>query len=320
MFKKILKWTLLSVVALIALVLISANFLHNKKYEAPYPDIHASSDSAVIARGKYLVMGPAHCAGCHAAPGSEKLVDKGEEVPLQGGRVFALPPGNFYPSNITPDETTGIGKLKDEEIARALRYGVGHDGRNMIDIMPFHNTSDEDMVAILSYLRASKPVKHETKKTEHTMLGKMIFSFALKPVGPEGEVMKTVQRDSTAEYGKYLAFSVANCRGCHTNRDLQTGAFVGEPFAGGFVMDEGEGTEYLYTTPNITTSKTSRIHGWSEERFIQRFREGRKVEGSPMPWGPFSRLDEVDLKAIYRYLQTIKPVDVEYTDMIKKKS
>ena len=319
MFKKILKWTLLSIVALIAILLVSSNFLYKKKYEAPYPNLKATTDSAVIARGKYLAMGPAHCADCHAAPGTEALVDKGQEVPLQGGKVFDLPPGKFYPINLTPDET-GIGKLKDEEIVRSLRFGVGHDGRNMIDIMPFHNTSDEDMVAILSYLRASAPVKNETKKNEYTALGKMIFSYALKPVGPEGDVPQTVKRDSTAEYGRYLAFSVANCRGCHTNRDLKTGAYIGEPFAGGFEMDPGAEAEYLYTTPNITTSAKSRIHGWTEERFIQRFREGRKVAGSPMPWGPFSRLDDIDLKAIYRFMQTVKPVDAEYTEMIKKKS
>jgi mono/diheme cytochrome c family protein len=316
MLKKILKWTVLSILTLVALLLVSAQFLHKKKYEAPYPNIHASTDSAVIARGKYLAMGPAHCADCHGAPGTEAAVDRGEEIPLQGGRVFDIPPGKFYPRNITPDET-GIGNLKDEEIARSLRYGVGHDGRNMIDIMPFHNTSDEDLQAIISYLRASKPVKNVVPANEYTPLGKMVFSYVLKPVGPEGEVLKTVKRDSTIEYGKYLAFSVANCRGCHTKRDLKTGAYIGEPFAGGFEMDV---PGYILTSPNITPAKTGRITGWSEERFIKRFREGKKVQNSPMPWGPFSRLDEVDLKAVYRFLQTVKPVEIEYTDMIKKRS
>ncbi|HEX5668940.1 MAG TPA: c-type cytochrome [Chitinophagaceae bacterium] len=319
MLKKIFKWTLLSILVLVALVLISSNFLYKKKYEAPYPNIKASTDSATIARGKYLVMGPAHCADCHGAPGTEAAVDRGEEIPLQGGRSFVLPPGTFYPINLTPDPT-GIGNLKDEEIARALRHGVGHDGRNMIDIMPFHNTSDEDMVAIISYLRATKPVKNATPKTEYTALGKMIFSFALKPVGPEGEVPRSVTRDSSAEYGKYLAFSVANCRGCHTNRDLKTGAYIGEPFAGGFEMDLGEGTDHIFTTPNITPAKLGRMNGWTEEQFIKRFREGRKIAGSPMPWGPFSRLDETDLKAIYRFMQTVKPVEIEYAEMIRKKS
>jgi mono/diheme cytochrome c family protein len=314
MFKKILKWTLLSIITIVVLLLVSVNLMYKKKLEAPYPNIHASTDSAVIARGKYLVMGPAHCPNCHGAPGTEAAVDRGEEVPLQGGRVFDIPPGKFYPVNLTPDET-GIAKLKDEEIARTLRYGVGFDGRLILDFMPFQNVSDEDLTAIISYLRASKPVKNVVPKPEHTLLGKVVFSFVVDPIGPAGDVPKAVKRDSTSEYGKYLAVSVANCKGCHTNRDLKTGAFVGEPFAGGFEMDV---PGYLITSPNITPAKTGRITGWSEERFIQRFREGKKIANSPMPWGPFSRLDDIDLKAVYRYLQTVKPVEIEYKEMIKK--
>jgi len=317
MILKLTKWAGILILLLFGILAVSVAFMHDRKWDAPYPDIKASTDSAVIARGKYLVMGPAHCADCHAAPGTEAAVDKGEEVPLQGGRYFSIPPGKIYPPNITPD-MTGIGKLKDEEIARSLRYGVGYDGRNFLDFMPFHNTSDEDLTAIISYLRTATPVKNEVPKTEYSILGKTLMSFAIKPVGPTGDVPKSVPRDSTAEYGKYLAVSVANCYGCHTERDLKTGEFVGQPFAGGFEMDLGD--EYIFITPNITTDqKTGRIHGWSEEKFISRFREGKKIANSPMPWGPFSRLDEIDLKAIYRYMQTVEPVERSFSEMVIKK-
>jgi mono/diheme cytochrome c family protein len=209
--------------------------------------------------------------------------------------------------------------MKDEEIARSLRHGVGYDGRNFLDFMPFHNTSDEDLTAIISYLRASQPVKNEVPPTEYTILGKVLMSFAIEPVGPTGDVARSVKRDSTAEYGKYMAFSVANCYGCHTERDLKTGDFIGQPFAGGLELDMGG--EYLFYSPNITNDKkTGRLHGWTEEQFISRFREGKKIPGSPMPWGPFSRMDEVDLKAIYRYMQTVEPVEREHKNLIVKKS
>jgi mono/diheme cytochrome c family protein len=312
------KWSVIIILALIGILAVAVAFMHDRKWEAPYPKIKASTDSAVIARGKYLVMGPAHCADCHAAPGTENAVDKGEEVPLQGGRFFVIPPAKVYPPNITPD-MTGIGKMKDEEIARSLRHGVGYDGRNFLDFMPFHNTSDEDLTAIISYLRASQPVKNEVPPTEYTILGKVLMSFAIEPVGPTGDVARSVKRDSTAEYGKYMAFSVANCYGCHTERDLKTGDFIGQPFAGGLELDMGG--EYLFYSPNITNDKkTGRLHGWTEEQFISRFREGKKIPGSPMPWGPFSRMDEVDLKAIYRYMQTVEPVEREHKNLIVKKS
>lgn len=320
MILKLTKWAGILILVLVAILAIAVFFLHDRKWEAPYPDLKASTDSAVIARGKYLVLGPAHCADCHSAPGTEVAVNRGDEVPLSGGRYFDIPPGKMYPANITPDDATGIGKIPDSAIARSLRYGVGHDGRNMFDFMPFHNTSDEDMVAILSYLRASKPVNNPVPKNQLTVLGNVLMAFALKPVGPDMEVPKAVIRDSTVEYGKYLAVSVANCKGCHTDRDLKTGAFVGQPYAGGFKMDVGGDEPYIFTTPNITTHKTGRLHGWTEEQFIKRFREGKKIENSPMPWGPFSRMDEVDLKAIYKFMMTVEPVDNVVTDVMVKKS
>src|SRR3954467_4220366 len=127
-FTKILKWTFLflSVVLVVFITVIYAR--KDRTFEAPFPDIHASKDSAVIARGKYLVYGPAHCAECHAPMSAIPRIEKGEEVPLSGGMDFHIPVGVVHAPNITPDEETGIGKLKDPEIARSLRWGVRHDG------------------------------------------------------------------------------------------------------------------------------------------------------------------------------------------------
>ncbi len=319
MIKKLLKWTGIAILAILASITVAVLFLQNRKFDAPYPDIHASKDSAVIAKGKYLVMGAAHCANCHGAVGTEARVNAGEEVPLTGGKHFAIPPGNFYPKNLTPD-ATGIGEWKDEEIARSLRYGVGTDGRAIFDFMSFHNTSDEDMTAIISYLRSQKPVKYEVPQNEYTVLGRILKAFVIKPSGPSVEVPKSVKTDTSVEYGKYLAFSVANCRGCHTDRDLKTGAFVGKEYAGGFEMESITDVNYVLHTPNLTPDpKTGRIYGWTEEQFVKRFREGKKIEHSPMPWGPFSRLDDADLKAIYKYLQTIEPVEKLIENVLAKK-
>ncbi len=151
----------------------------NKKYDAPYPQIKASKDPLVIARGKYLAYGPMHCATCHMPMENIADIDAGKELPLSGGWELDIPPGVFRSRNITPDMETGIGKLKDEEIARALRYGVGHDGRALVAFMPFQTVSDEDLTAIISFLRSQQPVKHELKPTEYNFLGKGILAFAM---------------------------------------------------------------------------------------------------------------------------------------------
>ncbi|MEO5562732.1 MAG: c-type cytochrome [Chitinophagaceae bacterium] len=314
--RKFLKWAGIILLVIIAGVFIYIFLNQDRKFEAPYPEVKATNDSAMIARGKHLVFGPAHCANCHASPDMQAKVLNGEIVPLAGAVVFDIPIGKIYSKNLTPDET-GIGKWSDGEIARALRYGMSRNGKALFDFMPFHNTSDEDLIAILSYLRQQAPVKNVVPKNKLNLLGKVVNAFILKPVGPTGNVPAFVKRDTTAEYGQYLAGSVANCRGCHTNRDLMTGAFTGPDYAGGFKMEtETDSGKYVLTTPNLTPDATGRLKGWSQEHFIARFRQGTIIKQSHMPWGPFSRMDEDELKAIYKFLQTVKPVRNEIKDIL----
>jgi len=307
MIKTILKWTGIVLLTLVVAVTIVVASRQNLKYDAPYPDIKASTDSAVIARGKHLVTGAAHCINCHSTANVDSLVDLGQPAPLSGGVKFKLPVGVIYSKNITPDKETGIGKYTDGEIARALRYGVHPNGDPVYDFMPFHNMSDEDLTAVLSYLRSQKPVKNEVPENKLNILGNIVKAFMVKPVGPSGEVPETVKQDTSAEYGKYIAISVAECNGCHTKRDL-SGAYTGEAFAGGNEFNEGG---HKLVTPNITSDSSSRIYGWTQEDFIKRFRMGKVIPYSPMPWNSFKRMSDDELTAIYNFLKTVPPAKSE---------
>lgn len=318
--KKFLKVAGIIILLLVACVYTTVALLQNKKYEAPFPNIHATKDSAVIATGRKLVLGAAHCKGCHGPSGDETAADENVEVSLPGGRAFDLPIGLLYAPNLTPHET-GIANKTDEALARALRYGVGTNGRALFDLMPFHNTSDEDLTAIISYLRSCPPVENKVPEHEMTLLGKVVKAFLLKPVGPTGIVPVKVEKDTSVAYGAYLANSVANCRGCHTNRNLMTGAFIGKDFAGGLKFDiPTDSGNFSLTTPNLTTSASGRITGWSEQQFINRFRTGKMVRESHMPWESFSQMSNDELKAIYRFLQTVPPVENKVTvGVVKEK-
>jgi mono/diheme cytochrome c family protein len=313
MLLKLLKWIGI-IVTILVVGFVSYVFLKaNRTFEAPYPDIQASTDSVMIARGKYLAYGPAHCAFCHAPMEEIIRVERGEEVPLSGGFDFILPVGTIYAPNITPDKETGIGNLTDQEIARSLRYGVRHDGKALIDFMPFYHISDRDLTAIISFIRSQPPVHNPRPVHKFNFLGKMVMATVIKPMG-DGKVSDAVEPDSTREYGKYLADYVANCRGCHTERSMMTGAYIGPEFAGNTkfeVIDEKGNIikgQHL-VTPNITPDpQTGRIFTWNEAQFIARFRTGRAIPGSPMPWGPFSRMGDMELKAIYKYLKSLQPV------------
>ena len=310
--KKLIFRILGGIVILIVALFVFVSFTWDKKFEAPMPDLKASKDPAIIARGKYLAFGPAHCATCHIPMDKIAAVDGGEVIPLSGGWELDIPPGTFRAPNLTPDMETGIGKLTDGQIARALRHAVKHDGSMLFPFMPFQEMSDDDVIALISFLRSQPAVKNEMKKTELKFLGKALMAFGvMKPDKPKTTPPKFMVPDTTAAYGSYLANTVANCVGCQTDRDLKTGKFIGKPLAGGFQMPADAFSEgYSFITPNLTPDmETGRIAKWDREQFINRFHSGRVYKTSPMPWGFFSRINDTELKALYAYLTSVQPVE-----------
>jgi len=284
----------------------------NKSYDdTPLPNLTASTDSAIIARGKHLAFGPGHCSSCHVPIDQIDKIKAGLEIPLSGGWVMDIPPGVFRAPNITPDKETGIGNFSDGQLARALRHSVKHDGQILFPFMPFQEMSDEDIIAIISFLRSQESVSNKIEKTEYSFMGKTLLALGLlAPTGPKTTPPKTVKMEPSIAYGKYIANSVANCMGCHTERDLKTGEFTGEPFAGGFRMPPDVYSKgYSFITPNLTPDKeTGKIAGWDEKTFVTRFKTGRMIEGSHMPWENFAQLDSIELVSLYQYLTSLKPV------------
>src|SRR5580765_6520800 len=100
MIKKILKWTGIILLALITCITIVTASRQHLIYDASYPDVHASKDTAVIARGKHFVYGLAHCINCHSTANADSLIAAGKEVPLSGSYAFDLPVGIIYSRNI----------------------------------------------------------------------------------------------------------------------------------------------------------------------------------------------------------------------------
>src|SRR6476469_6433021 len=309
MIRKILKWTVIVVLVLLAGISLTTIFRQHLKYDAPYPNIKTSSDTAIIARGKHLVVGPTHCIDCHSPlPNKDSLLNHGQEVLPVGGFAFDLPFGKFYTRNLTPDKETGIGNMTDGEIARVLRYSVKKNGEAVLPFMPFQDLSDEDLTAIISYLRSVKPVKNKVPDHNYNLVGKLIKAFLIKPVGPYTTPPIAVRADTTVAYGKHMVMAVANCNECHTKRD-GIGNFVGAPLAGGTVFEE-KGHPTLIS-PNLTPDPTGRITNWSKESFIKRFRLGKLIPYSHMPWEAFGRMTDTELIAIYKYLKTVKPAKTE---------
>jgi mono/diheme cytochrome c family protein len=123
--------------------------------DIPRPDparLGSPERAALAERGRYIYA-ISTCAMCHGNDGSG------------GKRISWIPHGTLYMSNVTPDVETGIGLWSDAEIARAIRGGISRGGRVLHwQGMPWDylsNFDEEDIRAVVAYLRTLPPVKHQ---------------------------------------------------------------------------------------------------------------------------------------------------------------
>jgi mono/diheme cytochrome c family protein len=321
--KRILVRSLLAVLG--ALIMTAAGFAAtaharwDRTFEAPEPALRSTADPEVIERGRYLVYGPAHCSYCHTPKEQWPRLDAGEEIALVGGYEMHLPLGVLRSPNITPDAETGIGRYSDGQLARLLRHGVRPNGRMAFPVMEFQNMSDGDVIAVLSYLRSAEPVRSEVPDHGWNLVGKGLLAFVMKPAGPTEQPPATSPTGVSIEHGSYLANAVANCAGCHSPRNLADGSYTGPRFSGG-VMEVGDKPDMVFGVPNLTPDpRTGHIVGWTEERFIERFRAGPALEGSHMPWNAYARMSDDDLRSIFLFLNSLDPVEHEVGPMLQAK-
>jgi mono/diheme cytochrome c family protein len=313
MVRKILLNVAAALVLLIVVLVIVVLLRWDRTFEGPIPEIRASTDSAVIATGRYLAYGPAHCAYCHNTAETAAALDRGEQPPLAGGFVFKLPVGTFRTPNLTPDSATGIGGVSDGAIARMLRQGIRTDGRAAVPFMNYQDLSEADLVAIISFLRSQPSVQRAVPPHDVNLLGKAVLAFVIKPIGPTATPPAVSPPPGpTVERGAYLVNAVGECAGCHTQRSFVDGSYTGPRLAGGAPMEADGAPGFVVVPPNLSPDpKTGRITAWTEDQFVARFRQGKLIPQSIMPWGAFGRMTDDDLRAIYRYLRTVPPVDHE---------
>ncbi len=261
-----------------------------------------------LARGHYLATAVSGCSYCHSEhdwnqrttpilPGREAA----GEVLLYGGL-----PGRVVAPNLTPDPQTGAGNWSDDQLARAMREGIGHDGRALFPIMAyerFRSMSDEDLASVVVYLRSLPPVQHELSKTEIIFPVKYLIRNVPEPIN--APVAAPDPSDRTA-WGKYLV-TIAGCQDCHSPNDAHGQPIPGMSFAGGFYLTlNGEKAAAANLTPDATG-----VSYYDEALFLKVMRTGyvgaRKLS-SLMPFPFYGNMTDEDLKAIFAYLRTISPV------------
>jgi mono/diheme cytochrome c family protein len=262
-----------------------------------------------LQRGGYLVNGVLACFRCHSerdwntlgAPALPGKSGAGHEYSSDGTNT----PGLVAP-NITPDPETGAGKWTDDMLARAIREGIGHDGRALFPGMwyaSFRWLSDEDLASVIVYLRSLPPVHNRLPKTRLTLVNRMAAAYSPEPLTAP---VPSPDLQSPAKRGEYLA-KVADCVGCHTDWYHPGSAVNEKHFAGGNSLPSPRGRVY---SANITPD-ASGIGYYDAAMFIKVMRTGKvsaRQLNAVMPWYWYRNMSDDDLRAVFAWLRAQSPV------------
>jgi len=313
--KKLLAFATVCLGVLAAVYITSCNNSTESPKEAD--KVKDSLDKA-IENGRYLANHVAACIHCHSKRDFSKF--SGPVVPgTEGGgggffdhSVLDAIPGTIYSANITPDNETGIGSWTDDEILRAITQGINKKGDTLFPIMPYANynrMAKEDLLNIIAYLRTLKPIKNTVPARQ--LMIPISMAYPGPALQPSVDNNKRPDRSDPVKWGEYL-ITVADCATCHT-------PFVkGQPdfaqmYGGGNVFNVAD---FHVASANITPD-SSGIGNWDEDQFLNKFtlyREEKNYNHSPgikntvMPLVDYSGMKDSDLKALYAYLRTVKPV------------
>ena len=305
------------IIAIVACMVFASGLYVNftKPDVGPPPKIEVEKTTQRIERGKYLANHVTVCMDCHSKRDWSVFSGPLTEGSLgAGGESFdknAGFPGNIYSTNLTPYV---LSAWSDGEVYRAITAGVGKDGHAIFPVMGyqrFGKMSYEDIFSIIAYLRTLRPVKNIVPPSKLDFPVNLLNKLSPKKGVPSDQ---PYQKDSV-KYGGYLV-NAAGCIDCHSKQEK--GAIVsGSEFGGGMEFKQPAG---VIRAPNITMHQTAGIGAWTEEMFVQKFKsysqpdhQNQKIAknelNSPMPWTMYSGMKNEDLKAVYKYLKSLKLQD-----------
>lgn len=258
---------------------------------------HAQSPQ--VERGGYLVNTVMACHNCHTpmGPGGPDF-----SKALSGGLSWDEAPFKVTASNITQDKETGIGSWTDAEIKTLLRTGKRPNGVQIAGVMPtafYGIVTENDMNAIVAYLRTVKPVKNQVPDPVY----KMALPHSPFP-GSEKPYTELMLREKEKR-GFYLA-TIAHCMECHTPFGAGGRDFTGSLGKGGF---EFRGPWGVSVARNITPSHDKGLGAWSDAEIKTAIMTGMRKDGSklkpPMGFPYYARMKGEDVEAMVAYLRTV---------------
>jgi cytochrome c553/cytochrome c5 len=289
--RRALRWVgygLASVATLLLIAIVALNTAYSsrssRRFQVPEPSsaFAIPSDSLVIAEGRHqaVING---CTSCH-----------GDQ--LQGRIDFENPPiGRMAPENLT---LGGRGaELTPRDWIRAVRHGVRTDSTSLM-FMPsaeYTHLSDEHLAAIIAYARSLPASKNAPPASYVGPIGRALLlrgdlpALSAEKVNHDLVAPAHVTAERTVAFGRYVGTA---CKGCH-----------GDGYSGGVIPGAPPGWG---PAANITPTGLAR---YTRETFVAAMRTGRRPDGSmikaPMPIKAFSHMTDVELDALWLYLQSL---------------
>ena len=168
----------------------------------------------------------------------------------------------------------------------------------------FRYMSDDDVQAVVAYLRSQPATGGPTPDNQWNVLGAVFMNLSDFRTAQQPVARVVAPQPGTPEYGKYMV-NIIGCRDCHGDR-LQGRVDNGQP------------------GPPAGPNLTQIVPQWTEEQFMNFFSTGQLPGGGTvptltlpdgtteptMPW-PLVRASTTDaeLKVIYTYLHSLPPVE-----------
>lgn len=208
--KQVLRLLVTGLVGLAALTITGLGLVYGisqrqltRTYDMPLTAFRAQEGSpALVAEGERLarVRG---CFGCHG--------------PALEGRTFMDEP--WVARIVAPNLTRVVPEYSDAELERLIRRGVRRGGGG-VWVMPsnmYYHLSDDDLAAVVAYLRSVPPRDGPAFEVELRLLGR--FEAVTGKYPPVTEEIDTAQprlmvdRSDPVSWGRYLATTA--CTECH---------------------------------------------------------------------------------------------------------
>jgi len=288
MRRGLVKWPLTILASLLTvLLLVGATLPLIGLYRIYQPSSSAAPAITIAATPERLARGERLaqlCGQCHSSTGALPLAGAADDI--TGGVLGAI-----YPANLTP--AGELATWSDGELRRAIREGIHPSGRTLL-LMPsdqYRSLRDEDVAALIVYLRSQPAIEHDLPATQVNVLGAAVIGAALFPLSRQAPVVDVIMAPPagpTEAYGEYLV-TIGGCASCH-----------GVGLRGGT-------DQFVPVGPNLPVL----VGRWSTADFVAFFRTGvdpygRAIEPDRMPWDLYNRaFTDEELQAIDAYIRAL---------------